>query len=90
MATVNIMINENEQCQLMGVSDEMQFSETTIALDLSNELLDVKTYIEIIKFDIDPFMINKFWQSISKNSFVSVDKAVFKWLGYSDKRIFFY
>ena len=48
----------------------------------------MKTYIEIVKFDIDPFMINKFWQSISKNSFVSVDKAVFKWLGYSDKRTF--
>jgi hypothetical protein len=50
-------------------------------------LLNIFEYIKVANYQIDQFMVNRFWQSMSaKNSCILVDAAVLEWLGYDQER----
>ncbi|ASZ85080.1 100L [Cherax quadricarinatus iridovirus] len=46
---------------LMFVNEEVKFKETQIALGYSGKLLDIFKYVDVVKFEIDTFMLDKFW-----------------------------
>lgn len=75
---------DDERCRFMeAVIDHKQFPETDIALRADTMLLNIFEYIRVVKYQIDQFMVNRFWQSMSaKNSCILVDAAVLEWLGY--------
>ncbi|ASZ85005.1 025L [Cherax quadricarinatus iridovirus] len=72
--------------QIMYVNENIKFSETRLALGSSDdELLDIFKYIETVKFEIDTFMLDKFWQCVSEDHRIHVDTMVITWLGYDNK-----
>ncbi len=71
---------------LMFVNEEVKFKETQIALGYSGKLLDIFKYVDVVKFEIDTFMLDKFWQCISESSRTSLCAAVINWLGYDSKQ----
>lgn len=75
---------DDERCRFMeAVIDHKQFPETDIALQAGTMLLNIFEYIKVVNYQIDQFMVNRFWQSMSaKNSCILVDAAVLEWLGY--------
>jgi hypothetical protein len=48
-----------------AVIDHKQFSETDIALRADTMLLNIFEYIRVVNYQIDQFMVNRFWQSMS-------------------------
>ena len=51
----------------MGVSeDACRYEETTKALEYSHEYLKIRDYIQVVGYEIDEVMFDKFWQSISR------------------------
>lgn len=53
------------------------------ALDYSLTLVDVIKLIEITKFNIDSFMIDKFWHSINENTPIYISREILDWMGYT-------
>jgi len=78
---------DDERCRFMeAVIDHKQFPETDIALQADTMLLNIFEYIKAVNYQIDQFMVNRFWQSMSaKNSYITCDIAVFEWLGYDNE-----
>ena len=72
-----------DKVAFMGITnDKYIYEETTTALKNSKVLLDIYKYIEVVGYQIDQFMFDKFWQSVSKSSCVVILTAVIDWLGY--------
>jgi hypothetical protein len=57
-----------------------------LALESSDTLLDIDSYINIIDFKIDPFVKDQFWKVVSENRCVQVVTVVLGWLGYDCAR----
>ncbi|CCV02403.1 hypothetical protein IIV31_031L [Armadillidium vulgare iridescent virus] len=53
------------------------------ALDFSLIIVDIIKFVEITNFDIDPFMIEKFWHSINDNSPLYISREILEWMGYT-------
>lgn len=76
--------------KFMNVNDEQLFKETSLALQKNNilsqpKLLNIFDYIDAVNFEIDTFMLNKFWQCISENRCVVIHATILDWLGYESK-----
>lgn len=54
-------------------------------LNYSSSLLDIHKFIEISKFDIDPFLIDKFWFNLNNNTPIFINKDILNWMGYEGK-----
>ena len=52
------------------------------ALPESDELLTVMEFIEVTKFPIDAFMIDRFWNTMEKDQLIYVDDELIRWVGY--------
>ncbi|UPA43501.1 hypothetical protein 3TG000068 [Iridovirus CN01] len=70
----------------MCINEVAKFKETEMVLKYSNLLQDILEYIRITKFEIDTFMLDKFWQCVSENSSLVIQGAVLEWLGYDSKK----
>ena len=46
------------------------------------ELLTVIEFIEITRFPIDVFMIDRFWNTMEENRLIYVDDELIRWMGY--------
>lgn len=53
------------------------------ALDYSLTIIDIIKFVEVTKFDIDPFMIEKFWHSINDDSPLYICRDILGWMGYT-------
>jgi len=76
-----------EKCNLMDMMEgRQQFPQTELALNWSKyELLNIFDYIKYTGFEIDEFMLNKFWQCITENQAINIDSLVLEWLGYDSE-----
>jgi len=74
----------DQKCELMDVaSTHKRFTfETDLALDEDSFLLNIFDYIRVVNFEIDQFMLDKFWQSLTEGGCVFMDTTVLEWLGY--------
>ena len=72
----------DEQCALMdAMKDRKMFPETDVALDYTNyRLLSITDYISVVRYEIDQFMINKFWQCVSENLSADISAEILHWL----------
>ncbi len=70
---------------VMCINEVAKFKETEMVLKYSNLLQDILEYIRITNFQIDTFMLDKFWQCVSESSSASISGAVLNWLGYENK-----
>ncbi|ASZ84989.1 009L [Cherax quadricarinatus iridovirus] len=57
--------NMQNTTTIMNVNESAKFKETHLALGYSDSLLDILKYIEVTEFQIDTFMLDKFWQCVS-------------------------
>lgn len=53
------------------------------ALDYSLILLDILKFIEVTNFNIDNFMIEKFWHSMKDDIPIYISREILQWMGYS-------
>lgn len=53
------------------------------ALDYSLTLLDILKFIEVTNFNIDNFMIEKFWHSMKDDVPIYISREILEWMGYS-------
>ncbi|ASZ85112.1 132L [Cherax quadricarinatus iridovirus] len=75
-----------ESVNIMNVNDDYKFNETRLALGTSDvNLLDIFQYIQAVKFEIDTFMLDKFWQCVNENRSASISRTILNWLGYENK-----
>ena len=89
MSSTCEMESNNNKAMFMGIrNNELMYDETTTALESSNVLLDIYKYIEVVGYQIDQFMFDKFWQSIAQNGFILMDGTTMEWLGYADQANF--
>ena len=66
--------------------DEGSQGETDVALEFGGyNLLSITDYITVVRYEIDQFMINKFWQCVSENVSVHMDADILEWLGYDSE-----
>ena len=74
----------DQKCELMDVaSTHKRFTfETDLALDEDSFLLNIFDYIRVVNFEIDQFMLDKFWQSLTEGTCVFMDTSILEWLGY--------
>jgi len=76
--------DRDQQCELMdAASEQKRFPETdqVLAYDDFN-LQTIFEYIQITRFEIDQFMLDKFWQSLTEGGCVFMNTTVLEWLGY--------
>jgi hypothetical protein len=71
--------------EFMNVQNIPLYNETLIALNASQEMLTIFEFIYSINFQIDTFMLDKFWQCIAENSSLLIQGTVLEWLGYDSK-----
>jgi len=78
----------DDQCHFMDVTGATQrYPETSIAIEHSNNLLlNIFDYIEAVRYPIDPFMLDKFWQCVSGNLSINSDAEIIQWLGYEHEQ----
>jgi hypothetical protein len=78
------IVKAEKQCPFMDVAEQTQrYPETRIAIEHSNNLLlNIFDYIEVVRYPIDPFMLDKFWQCVNGNLRVHMDSEILGWLGY--------
>ena len=77
----------DDKCSIMDAQEERRFyQETNTALGYTDELLDIFRYIDVIKFEIDQFMLNKFWQTIAENMSADISAHILNWLGYDNEK----
>ncbi len=62
---------------------ELALNDTSI---VHTELMDVYTFVNAYKYDIDKLYIDKFWSSIKKKSWIVVDYEMLRWMGYDGNR----
>jgi len=76
----------DEQCAIMdAMKDRKVYQETDVALDFGGyNLLSITDYITVVRYEIDQFMINKFWQCVSENRSVDIHGTILEWLGYEN------
>lgn len=65
------------------VLSEIEANMLQKALDYSLMIMDIIKFVEVTNFDIDPFMIEKFWHSIKDDSPVYISREILIWMGYS-------
>ncbi|KAF7670542.1 hypothetical protein TCON_2822, partial [Astathelohania contejeani] len=65
------------------VISEVESSMLQKALDYSLTIIDIIKFVEITNFDIDPFMIDKFWHTMYDNSSLYISRDILKWMGYA-------
>ncbi len=53
------------------------------ALDYSLIPLDILKFIEVTNFNIDNFMIEKFWHSMKDDIPIYISREILEWMGYS-------
>ncbi len=76
--------DRDQQCELMdAASEQKRFPETdqVLAYDDFN-LQTIFEYIQITRFEIDQFMLDKFWQSLTEGTCVFMNASILEWLGY--------
>lgn len=74
--------NLDEKCQFMNaIEEKRRYQETNVALGYSDNLLDIFEYIRVVNFQIDEFMLNKFWQMVTENCSVDIHGTILEWLG---------
>ena len=81
--------NQNQKCEFMDIAADFKYFpiETEQVLDFSDSnLQSIFEYIQITNFEIDQFMLDKFWQRLRENSFILIDTAVLEWLGYDHEQ----
>lgn len=59
---------------------------TTLALGGSSDLLTVNGFIEEVKFPIDVFMIDRFWDNMQMDVPIYLDENLIKWCGYKGEK----
>ena len=76
----------DEQCALMdAMSERKVYQETDVALEYGGyNLLSITDYITVVQYEIDQFMINKFWQCLSENLATDISREILHWLGYDN------
>ncbi len=47
------------------------------------DLLNINEFIDNYQYDIDKLYIDKFWNSINSNEWISIDDNLLKWIGYN-------
>jgi len=64
------------------------YNSTTISIaeDEPMELMNVNSFVEVFKYDIDKLYIDKFWNSLNNNEWVVIDYDMLKWIGYTNAR----
>jgi hypothetical protein len=59
-------------------------NNTKIALESSKTVLDMTSYIKAVDYKENPLNTDPFWQSLSDERVVSVDRGVYEWLDYGN------
>ena len=76
------------QCDFMDVAANIKrFPETDLVLNYDDfNLQTIFEYIQITHFEIDPFMLDKFWQNLREDRCITVDASTIEWLGYDQEQ----
>jgi hypothetical protein len=72
------------------MAEEIKSSEyySNIIFENNNiKMLNIYEYIQITKFPIDNFMIDRFWQNIDRNIPIYLDEKLIEWCGYNGNNI---
>jgi len=82
--------DRDERCELMdAASEQKRFPETDRVLDYDDiNLQSIFEYIQITRFEIDHFMLDKFWQSLREGTSVLMNGSVLEWLGYDHEQVY--